>query len=617
MAIYRKLASWFLLLSFLSSCGSDPGPSRSAFLAGEQTTKRLSLGWASSWTLVDEVAVPMAPGVFRAVAVPGPQGAELSCLAGAGTAHRWQLDQPTSIECPAGSASELILASDRPVELLQARWADPRRRGLRRLLIVADTLRFDHANAAHMPELDARFGESARFTRAYSAAAWTLPSVAALFTGRPPVELRAPKGTLISLPNALDTLAEGLAAKGQLPIAVVANPTVSYENGYAQGFGLFIAPDASTTLGAELTDATWVNRQALQAAEWFPDLDLFLYLQYMETHAPYRLHQTGEVVQARTTGSIPPLPAELSAMRDAYASEARYLSQQLDILLQHLGPLELMVFTADHGEELLDHGGFGHGPGLWDEVVRVPLWIQGTGIEAAEITSPVSQTQLKSFLVAGDRGLFDRPSRLVTNESFVHGPPRWAALQAGRRITWFAQRFEQPKAAAEDLPVHQDPVAEWLAQHHPRRLIETLPGIDPPSADDLRASLRALAGQFRGLRRGLFLFVAETDLAFTVSGVDLAATLIWGEPANYVAEPQVGGQLRFSISGPGAGTLLLLPARESQQIILIDSAVAALQQAPMTLPERGAIAWHDPGRPAAELQGIDETLDRLRALGYI
>ena len=43
----------------------------------------------------------------------------------------------------------------------------------------------------------------------------------------------------------------------------------------------------------DLPDAAWVNERALEAAEWLAGEDLFLYLQYMDPHEPYRDHETG------------------------------------------------------------------------------------------------------------------------------------------------------------------------------------------------------------------------------------------------------------------------------------------------------------------------------------
>src|SRR5262249_18544451 len=42
----------------------------------------------------------------------------------------------------------------------------------------------------------------------------------------------------------------------------------------------------------------------------------------------------------------------------------------------------LVVITSDHGEELGDHRGFGHGGTLYDELIRVPLIVRLPGQDA-------------------------------------------------------------------------------------------------------------------------------------------------------------------------------------------------------------------------------------------
>jgi arylsulfatase A-like enzyme len=42
----------------------------------------------------------------------------------------------------------------------------------------------------------------------------------------------------------------------------------------------------------------------------------------------------------------------------------------------------IVVLTSDHGEELLDHGGTGHGVTLYQEMIHVPLILRGPGIAA-------------------------------------------------------------------------------------------------------------------------------------------------------------------------------------------------------------------------------------------
>lgn len=43
------------------------------------------------------------------------------------------------------------------------------------------------------------------------------------------------------------------------------------------------------------------------------------------------------------------------------------------------GPKAIVVITADHGEEFLEHGRWLHGAGLHYEVARVPLMIKAPG----------------------------------------------------------------------------------------------------------------------------------------------------------------------------------------------------------------------------------------------
>jgi arylsulfatase A-like enzyme len=55
--------------------------------------------------------------------------------------------------------------------------------------------------------------------------------------------------------------------------------------------------------------------------------------------------------------------------------------------LRELGLAEktLVVFTADHGEEFLEHGATFHGRSVYGEVTRVPLVFWGAGVPAGQI----------------------------------------------------------------------------------------------------------------------------------------------------------------------------------------------------------------------------------------
>jgi arylsulfatase A-like enzyme len=61
-----------------------------------------------------------------------------------------------------------------------------------------------------------------------------------------------------------------------------------------------------------------------------------------------------------------------------YDGEIRYTTEQLARVIDRLRALEILddtivVVTADHGDEFLDHGGQGHGVRTYDEIILVPL----------------------------------------------------------------------------------------------------------------------------------------------------------------------------------------------------------------------------------------------------
>jgi arylsulfatase A-like enzyme len=86
----------------------------------------------------------------------------------------------------------------------------------------------------------------------------------------------------------------------------------------------------------------------------------------------------------------------------------------------------LLLVTADHGEEIVDHGGIGHGHTLYDELLRVPLlthWpdtIQGgRSINAATSLLDVYPTLLDLAGLNPPEGL---QGRSVADALRGHGP---------------------------------------------------------------------------------------------------------------------------------------------------------------------------------------------------
>jgi len=80
-----------------------------------------------------------------------------------------------------------------------------------------------------------------------------------------------------------------------------------------------------------------------------------------------------------------PTAVELKEMLAFYDAEIRYADSLTGDILDALataGAIDrtLLVLTADHGEEFLDHGGWEHGRTLFKEVLEVPLIMQGATV---------------------------------------------------------------------------------------------------------------------------------------------------------------------------------------------------------------------------------------------
>ena len=91
-----------------------------------------------------------------------------------------------------------------------------------------------------------------------------------------------------------------------------------------------------------------------------------------------------------------PLPlteTDWEFIRAAYDEEIRFVDEQLGrfragLAARNLLDTSLIILTADHGEELLDHGGFEHGHALWQELLGYPSWCGALALRPDERRVP-------------------------------------------------------------------------------------------------------------------------------------------------------------------------------------------------------------------------------------
>lgn len=310
------------------------------------------------------------------------------------------------------------------------------------IMICIDVLRADHVGTygyerSTTPALDALARSGIVFEQAISPAAWTKPGVASYFTGRLPRQhgvylgSREVDGKLVAdaIRDEETTIAELFRDNGYRTVAVVANPVVDPDFGYAQGFESFVDSEQS---GKGIRDnfLSWLDDNV-------EDQPFFAYVHFNDTHLPYDPpeeyeHEFGEIdasVDFRgpdwktlkygvREGTISINEKDRAAMINLYDAELLYVDAQIAAIMtqlkkRRLDKNTLVVVLSDHGEEFLEHGGIDHGSSLYDELLRVPLIMRFPDGEFGEFryTAPVSTLDVLPTLA--DWAGFEPPADLA------------------------------------------------------------------------------------------------------------------------------------------------------------------------------------------------------------
>ncbi len=279
------------------------------------------------------------------------------------------------------------------------------------LLISIDTLRADHLTPygyrlQTSPNLN-RFAEQAVvFRNAFSAAPWTLPSHASLFTSLYPSvhgarfsSRHAP--VLDPLDRSHVTLAEILQAAGYHTGAFTTIFWFDPPWGLQQGFASF-----------RMDGSQPANHVVDSAIRWVKDSKqpFFLFLHFYDVHNYTATPEFEKIfVDGTYHGKLD--TQKLLTSRNAYSSlstaDLKYLQGKYDASIafvdHEIGRLlawlqsrglygeTTIVITSDHGEEFWDHGGTGHGFTLYSEILHVPLLLKPADrIDPREIADAVS-----------------------------------------------------------------------------------------------------------------------------------------------------------------------------------------------------------------------------------
>ncbi len=394
------------------------------------------------------------------------------------------------------------------------------------LLITIETLRRDHCSLygyerRTTPFLEELARECIVFDDAWSPSSWTRPALASIMTGLLPsvhgcTDFQQP------LPDACRPLAERLSAGGYLTAGFVGNPMAGDPMlGLNKGFAHWqydkweLAADKLAKVGSWLAEAR---------TPWF------VWVHLTEPHDPY---EPPEATRGRWSGAFESslrglqrlrcddlyecrtlTPEDLNYARARYDEEILYVDGALrGFFARSAASLRdtYVVVTADHGEQFLEHGRWGHPNGIWPEETRIPLLVKTPGRSRGERrTGPVSTRWLFGAVLswarcAGPGSL--RPGLLLGEPSGGHavdvesvGCPSARPQRSWRRETWRARVtadavcVAQPEGPGRLFDRRSDPLCLRAYESlQPLAVVpKPLPPPDEPSDTALLRELRDL-----------------------------------------------------------------------------------------------------------------------------
>ena len=377
--------------------------------------------------------------------------------------------------------------------------------------IEVDTLRADalgcygneargEGGALPSPVIDGLAAEGVLFERAYSAAPWTVPSLVTQLTGLWPWQHGA-LHLLEPIDVAEPNLPERFRKAGWRTAGVMTNYVAQAEFHFDEGFELWDqelakdGPEGSTGVAAA-ESLLGLTDQLLER----PGKGLFLLLFLFEPHWRYEAQpglSFGPESSAGLTldGSLPELRkrrADLTAeqidyLRGVYQSEVAGVDRAIGVFLdglreRGLDEEALVVFTSDHGEELMERGWIGHTRTLHDELVRVPLVLRlPTSMRAnrssTRVPFAVSQIDLGATIL----------DLMGVDETLGEGVSLASTILDGarpaRRYLFLHTDFDPPVRTPESLEkaaiqwgvVDAESNEKWIVDRHPEHAVDGKP----------------------------------------------------------------------------------------------------------------------------------------------
>ncbi|HEY7511451.1 MAG TPA: sulfatase-like hydrolase/transferase [Vicinamibacteria bacterium] len=309
--------------------------------------------------------------------------------------------------------------------------------GMNVLLIVLDAARAGSFGVygygrATTPEVDRMAAEGVVFERASTPAVYTLGAMSSLWTSQYPDRHHAEVSYADRLPADRLTLAQALTEAGVHAAGFIANPMAGRLFGFERGFAEFEQvyerfPDLGSRGEAfRRVVPEWLRRNASRR--------FFAYVHLREPHFPYdpgppfdtRFGPDAPLGRAErrdktwytdvNQGRVRPTPEQVAHLQRLYDGNLAYADREVGELRRALEQAGLwdrtvVIVTADHGEQLYEHGYISHSAQVYEQSTRVPLIVRfppagaprGRRVSAQVDLQDVAPTVLDVFGVASGR----------------------------------------------------------------------------------------------------------------------------------------------------------------------------------------------------------------------
>lgn len=267
------------------------------------------------------------------------------------------------------------------------------------ILITVDSLRQDHLGCYGYkldtsPHIDKFAKEAVTFTQGIAQGSKTPLALPSLHTSTYP-RTHGVYREGQRLNPAIPTLAQILRKNDYLTAAIVSYPPVVKGLELDRGFDLYV--------NKGIINADLVTQIAVSWLEKNHNNKFFLWLHYWDPHNPYRspspynrmfmdkfeLGRRHVPVNDKMYNGFKGIPSYMAEANitdvdyyiSQYDAEIRFTDEQIAVLLNKLRELSLdkksiIIITADHGEMLGEHEHYFWHNTLYEEIIKVPLFIK-------------------------------------------------------------------------------------------------------------------------------------------------------------------------------------------------------------------------------------------------